>query len=66
MYTLCDGKDPSSLKFDQSEMRSHYAACIENEKFDSFPSEEMFRHKKIDTVYDTKTRKIDTKNKSFC
>ena len=49
-------------------MRSHYAACIDNKKFDSFPSEEMFRHKKIDTVYvyDTKTRKIDTKNKSFC
>ena len=74
LYALVDpsfdgnGKDPSFLRFEQSKMRSHYAYCTENSIFTEFPSDEMFRHKKVDTVYvyDTKTKKIDVKNKSFC
>ena len=36
--TLCEGKDPTKLKFDFPLMRIHFLSCLQNKKFTVFPS----------------------------
>ena len=73
LYALVDlsfdgnGKDPSFLRFEQRKMRSHYAYCSENYIFTEFPSDEMFRHKKVGSVYayDSKSKKNRFRKQKF-
>ncbi len=37
-YTLCLGLDPSTIRYDQAQMRTHYEACINDEEFEMFPT----------------------------
>ena len=36
--SLCFGKDPATLSFDQQQMRSHLLSCIESECITPFPT----------------------------
>lgn len=48
---LCNGTDPSSVKFDQSEMRNHVKECIKVGQLSMFP------HEKIPTRKSRRTKK---------
>ena len=37
-YTLCEGKDPTKVKYDVSLMRTHLLHCVQKQEFTAFPS----------------------------
>ena len=37
-YTLCEGKDPTKVKYDVSLMRTHLLHCVQKHEFTAFPS----------------------------
>ena len=44
VYELCQGEDPTILKFNQFQMRSHLLSCYFNEYISAFPSTEGWPH----------------------
>ena len=40
---LCEGKDPAGAQYEESQLREHFAACLENECLSAFPR----RHVKL-------------------
>ena len=37
-YTICEGKDPTLIKYDTSKMRYHFLSCIQEKVISAFPS----------------------------